>query len=84
MRKYLEYRVVITPDVRTGSGERCFTAFVPALGIADDGDSVEEAFQNIQKLISFHLESLRKEKQALPEESVSGGFIATARVAMPA
>lgn len=79
----MEYRVVIAPDVRTGSGERCFTAFVPVLGIATDGDSVEEALQNIQEMIAFHLECLRKERQSLPMEQPMNDFITTARVAVP-
>lgn len=83
-KKYLEYRTVITPDTRTGSGERCFTASVPALGIATDGDSVEEAFQNVQEMIAFHLECLHKEKQPLPVEQPTTDFITTARVAVPA
>ncbi len=83
-KRYFEYRIVITPDVRTGSGEKGFTAFVPALGIADSGDSVEEAFQNIHKMIAFHLESLRKEHQPLPMEQPSAEFITTARVAVHA
>ena len=83
-KKYIDYRIVITPDVRTGSGERCFTAFVPVLGIATDGDSVEEALQNIQEMIAFHLECLRKEKQPLPVEQPTADFITTARVAVPA
>lgn len=81
-KKYVEYRVVIAPDVRTGSGERCFTAFVPALGIADDGDTVEEARDNIQKMIAFHLECLRREKQPVPVEQPLADFVTTARVAV--
>lgn len=83
-RKYLEYRVVIAPDIRTGSGESGFTASVPALGIATGGDSVEEALRNIEKMIVFHLECLRKEKQSLPVEQPMADFITTARVAVPA
>ena len=47
-KKYFEYRIVITPDVRIGSGERGFTALAPALGIATGGDSVEDALQNFE------------------------------------
>lgn len=83
-QRYFEYRIVITPDTRTGSGERGFTALVPALGIATDGDSVEEALRHIQEMIAFHLECLRKEKQPLPVEQPTADFITTARVAMPA
>ena len=83
-KKYIEYRIVITPDTRTGSGERCFTAFVPLLGIATGGDSVEEALENIREMITFHLECLRREKQSLPVEQPTADFITTARVAVPA
>ncbi len=83
-KRYYEYRILITPDIRTGSGERGFTALVPALGIATGGDSVEEAFRNIQEMIAFHLECLRKEKQPLPVEYPTTDFITTARVAVPA
>ena len=82
-KKYVEYRIVITPDTRTGSEERCFTAFVPVLGIATAGDSVEEALENIQRMIAFHLGCLRKERQSLPVERPTADFITTARVAVP-
>ena len=82
-KKYMDYRVVITPDIRTGSGEPGFSALAPSLGIAVDGDSVEEALQNIRDMIVFHLECLRKEKQSLPVEHPVTDFITTARVAVP-
>ncbi len=82
-RKYLEYKVLITPDIRTGSQARCYTAYVPILGISTSGDTVEEAFGNAKELIAFHLESLRKERAVLPIEKSSEEFIATARIAVP-
>ena len=83
-QKDLEYRVLITPDTRTGSQVRCFTAYVPALGIAADGDTVEEAHTNINRLVVFHLASLRKEGKTVPHENVAQEFVTTTRVAMPA
>lgn len=83
-KNYLEYRIVIAPDVRTGSRRTCFTAFVPVLGIAADGDTVEEARENAKNLITFHIESLKKEGEVLPVESVANEFITTARIPMPA
>ncbi|MFY9462877.1 MAG: type II toxin-antitoxin system HicB family antitoxin [Candidatus Sungiibacteriota bacterium] len=83
-KRYIDYRIVITPDTRTGSGDLGFTALVPVLGIATGGDSVEEALRNIQEMIVFHLECLRKEKQPLPMEQPTADFITTARVAVPA
>lgn len=83
-KKYLEYRIVIAPDVRTGSRRVCFTAFVPVLGITADGDTVEEARENAGNLIAFHIESLKKEGAVLPVEMVANEFITTARVPVPA
>lgn len=83
-KKYLEYRILITPDVRSGSRERCYAAFVPVLSIATDGDTVELALENAKNLIEFHLESLRAEKRLIPTGDSSREFIATARVAVPA
>lgn len=83
-KKYLEYKILITPDLRTGNGQHCYTAFVPVLGIAIDGDTVEGTFENARALIEFHIESLRKEGTAIPVEKPAGEFITTARVAVPA
>ena len=82
-QKYAEYRILITPDARTGSRTPCYTAHVPLLGIATSGDTVEEAFKNIKELISFHLEALRREGEVVPTEISAEEFIATARVAVP-
>ena len=81
--KYLEYKILIMSDVRTGTGHFCYSALVPVLGIAADGDTIEEAFKNARTLIEFHLEALRKEGRSIPTEDPSKEFITTARVAVP-
>lgn len=58
----LDYRVIIKPDQRTGSGKSCYVAECPTLGIADDGETVEEALKNLRDTIVFHLECLQAEK----------------------
>ncbi|HEY4527461.1 MAG TPA: type II toxin-antitoxin system HicB family antitoxin [Candidatus Paceibacterota bacterium] len=78
-RKILEYRILITPDIRTGTNKKCFTAHVPVLGIVADGDTVEDARNNAEKLIAFHLDSLRKEDKPIPQE-IGMDFITTAKV----
>ena len=83
-KKYLEYKILITPDTRIGTKRLCYTAFVPVLGIAVDGNTVEETFENAKALIRFHLESLRKEDRPIPMENSSGEFITTARIIIPA
>ena len=62
----LNYRVVIEPDTRVGTGEKCFTAFCPTLGIADSGDTLDEALANIKEGIKCYLEALAKEGEEIP------------------
>lgn len=49
--KILNYRVVVEPDERTGSNKPCFVAYCPTLGVADDGDTIDEALGNIREAI---------------------------------
>ncbi|MGB9706489.1 MAG: type II toxin-antitoxin system HicB family antitoxin [Microgenomates group bacterium] len=78
--KVLNYRVIIKPDKRTGTGESCFSALCPTLGIADDGDTFEEALNNLQKLIKFHLECLVKEKEEIPVDEPEKEIITTTKI----
>ncbi|PIS14186.1 hypothetical protein COT65_00095 [Candidatus Shapirobacteria bacterium CG09_land_8_20_14_0_10_47_13] len=81
--KVLNYRIIVKPDERTGTDKPCFSAFCPTLGIADDGDSFEEALVNIQKLIKFHLECLAAEKEKIPVDELNKEIITTARIELP-
>lgn len=62
----LNYRIVITPDKRTGTNKPCFTAHCPTLGVVDDGDTIEEAIVNIRDAIQAYLESLAEDNQPIP------------------
>jgi len=64
--KILNYRIVISPDIQTGNGKAGFTAFCPTLGVADDGDTVEEALQNVKGAISAFVESLTEDGLKIP------------------
>ncbi len=68
-QKIANYTVVIEKEKRTGTKRLCYTAFVPTLGIATDGDTLEKAGKEIQSLIEFHLDSLAKEGREIPVES---------------
>lgn len=67
IKKVFNYQVIIYPDKTVGQNKPCFTAFCPALEIADSGRTIEEALENIKGLIRFHLECLKKEKAPIPE-----------------
>jgi predicted RNase H-like HicB family nuclease len=82
-RKILNYHILIEPDKQTGTGESCFTAFVPILGIATDGKTVEETLNSAKDLIQFHLESLTEEGEEIPVEQQESSFITRTSVYSP-
>ena len=66
----LDYRVVIKPDKRLNSNKLCFIALCPTIGVADDGETVQEALENIRKAIVFHLKCLQEEKKEIPVDTL--------------
>lgn len=68
-KRVLNYSVIIRPDERTGTNEKCFSAFCPALNVYSEGNTVEEAQKNIKAAIELALEVLSEDKQKFPVES---------------
>ncbi|MEK7623189.1 MAG: type II toxin-antitoxin system HicB family antitoxin [Patescibacteria group bacterium] len=83
-KKILQYLVIVEPDERTGTDEPCYTVFCPTLGLADSGDTVEEALERMGALIRFHLQCLKKEGLAIPKERTEKSLITTIQVPLPA
>lgn len=67
-RRILDYSVIIRPDHRTGTHERCFSAYCPTLDVYSDGDTVEEALRNIKGAVELKLSVLAEDRQELPTE----------------
>lgn len=80
----LNYRVIIEPDTETGTNKAGFTAYCPTLGIADDGDTIEEALENIQRMIPFHLESLQAEGQSIPHADNESALLTNIKISWSA
>lgn len=58
----MNYKVVLEAQEEGG-----YTIYVPALpGCVSQGETVDEAMDNIREAIDIYLESLRKRKVALP------------------
>jgi len=68
----LNYSVIIEPDAETGTNKPVFSAYCPALGIADYGNTIDQALKRIKKTIEFHLECLQQEGEPIPESSAQG------------
>lgn len=79
----LNYRVIVEPDYETGTNNPGFSAFCPTLGLADDGDTVEEALKNIKKMIIFHLKCLKEEGEVIPSADRDDALITNLSVDLP-
>ncbi len=80
----LNYRVIIEPDKRTGTNGPCFTAYCPKLGIADDGDTIEQALSSVQEGIKCYLEALIKDGQEVPPpDNIEEGLVTSTKVSLP-
>jgi len=84
IQRVFNYQVIVYSDRTVGSNKPCFTAYCPILGIADSGKTIDEALNNIKRLIRFHLECLKKEKSSIPKGFSAKGeeIITTAKVSV--
>ena len=81
--KVLNYRIIITPDAQTGTGKAGFTALCPTLGVADDGDTIEEAMKNVKSAIQVYVDSLVEDKKLVPIDQPQRDIVTTTQVAAP-
>lgn len=81
--KVLNYRIIITPDHQIGTGKAGYTATCPTLGVADDGDTIEEAIQNIQGAIQAYVDSLVADKLPVPTDKPELDMVTTTQIHVP-
>lgn len=81
--KVLNYRILISPDKQTGTGKLGYTALCPSLGVADDGDTIDEALTNVKGAIKVYVESLVKDRQSVPVDKPEYDIVTTAQIDAP-
>ena len=80
-KKYiLDYRVILKPDKRLESNKPCYVAYCPTLGVVDDGDTTQEALENIRRTIAFHLKCLQEEGKEIPVDKPSEELVTNTQV----
>lgn len=79
-KQILDYTVIISPDTRTGTNEKCFSAYCPTLSLTDEGDTIEEALNSIKELIKFHIRCLITEGQDVPAPDHRESFFGMATI----
>lgn len=78
--KILNYRIIIEPEKQ--GKKTVYNAYCPTLGLADYGDSIDEAVKNIKGLIKFHIESLLEKGLEVPQENTSKELITSTTVSI--
>jgi predicted RNase H-like HicB family nuclease len=76
----LNYRIIIEPE-KMGR-KTVYNAYCPTLGVADWGNSVEEAIKHIQSLIKFHIECLLEDKVEVPMDNLDKEIVASTRISI--
>ena len=63
--KVFSYTAIFEPDEETGG----FTTTIPSLpGCISEGDTFEEALQNIKEAASLYIEIMQEQKREIPRE----------------
>ena len=78
--KILNYRIIVEPDQQTGTGKIGYTALCPTLGVADDGDTIEEAIKNVRNAIKVYVESLITDKLPVPIDQPEKYLVTIAQI----
>lgn len=76
----LDYRVILRLDKSLCSEKSCYVAFCPTLGVVDDGDTPQEALDNLQGTITFHIECLQQEHKEIPVDRPNEELVTTTQV----
>jgi predicted RNase H-like HicB family nuclease len=79
----LNYRIIVTPDKQTGTGKAGYTALCPTLGVADDGDTIDEAIQHVKGAIQVYVDSLVEDKQPVPVDDPGRDVVTTTQITAP-
>lgn len=75
-KKVYQYTAIFEPDKKVGG----FTASIPSLpGCISEGDTFEEALENIKEAASLYLETMKKDKERIPDED-SGVIVAPIQI----
>lgn len=79
-KKLYNYRVIIEQDERTGTNELAYTAYVPTLGIATDGDTIEQALANAKEAIEAYVGSLIEDRINVSQDVTDNYLVANTKV----
>lgn len=75
----LNYRIIVEKE-RLDNGKIIYATYVPTLGIADCGDTIDEALKQTEEGIKLYVETLIEEKEAIPPPDTEEAFMTVKRI----
>ena len=78
--KVLNYRIIVEPDKQTGTRKSSYTALCPTLGIADHGNTIEEAIFAIRGAVEAYVDSLIEDKIPVPADKPELDLVTTTQI----
>ncbi len=76
--KVLNFRVIVEPEKM--GGKTVYNAYCPTLGIADYGNTIEEALKSMEKGIELALECKKEEKEAIVSDNIAEQIITSIQI----
>lgn len=80
--KILNYRVIIEKE-HYADGTPVYTAFVPTLGVADYGPTVDTVLKSLKNGIELAVECMAEAGQEVPVDKVEETIVVNTRVSAP-
>jgi predicted RNase H-like HicB family nuclease len=80
--KVLNYRVIIEKEYYP-DGTPVYTAFVPTLGIADYGSTIDKVLKTLKNGIELAVECLIEDKKEVPVDKVEETIVVHTQVSAP-
>ncbi|MBI2338198.1 type II toxin-antitoxin system HicB family antitoxin [Candidatus Daviesbacteria bacterium] len=80
-KRILNYRIIIEPE-KMGR-KTVYNAYCPTLGVADYGDSIDEALKSIKDGIELAIECMKDEGKEIPMDNTEEQVVITTKVKAP-
>ncbi|MEK7542491.1 MAG: type II toxin-antitoxin system HicB family antitoxin [Patescibacteria group bacterium] len=80
--KILNYRVIIEKEYYP-DGTPVYTAFVPTLGVADYGPTIDKVLKSLKDGIELAIECLVEERKEVPVDKVEETMVVHTQVLAP-
>lgn len=81
--KFLDYHIVIEPDIQEDTGDRVYSAFCPNLGVAAWGKTVDETITHAKEAIESYVKSFTQHGKPIPSLRPGEEIVVRTQIRLP-